>query len=157
MKISYLAVLLIAFLPTDSKAQSDADRDAILKTFESWEQGWAQADASVAVKDYAEDTDWTNAFGDRFQGREALKDGLEFIFSLGFVMAGNSAGNEYADIEFLSPDIAMVRSKLVRSGQERSTGEKMPDRHINHLRVYQKRDGRWLIVSHMISQAQEKR
>ncbi|MDJ0760702.1 MAG: SgcJ/EcaC family oxidoreductase [Woeseiaceae bacterium] len=157
MKYAIPILLAVILWPIDGWAQSDADRDAILETFESWNEGWAQADADLAAQDYAEDTDWTNAFGDRFEGRDALRDGLAYIFGLGFVMAGTSAGNEFTDIEFLSPDIAIVRSKLVRTGQETSTGERMPDRHINHLRVYQKRDGRWLIVSHMISQAQPKR
>ena len=157
MKLA-IPILLTAILwPIDSGAQSDADRDAVMKTFDSWNQGWAQVDADLAVQDYSEDTDWTNAFGDRFEGREELRDGLAHVFSLGFVMAGTSAENEFTDIEFLSSDIAIVRSKLIRAGQQTSTGELMSDRHINHLRVYQKRDGRWLIVSHMISQAQEKR
>lgn len=157
MKLAIPLLLLVMVWPNNSWAQSDEDRDAILGTFSTWNKGWAQVDADLAVQDYAEDTDWTNAFGDRFEGRERLRDGLARIFSLGFVMAGTSAENEFTDIDFLSPDIAIVRSKLVRTGQQRSSGELMPDRHINHLRVYQKRDGRWLIVSHMISQAQEKR
>ena len=157
MKSTVILLLLIILLPIEGWAQSDADREEIMQTFESWNQGWAETDADIAVQDYSNDTDWTNAFGDRFQGREALRDGLAYVFSLGFVMAGTSAGNEFIDIDFLSADVAIVRSKLVRKGQRLSTGEPMPDRHINHLRVYQKRDGRWLIVSHMISQAQVKR
>ena len=150
-------LLITALWSANSAAQSEADKEAILESFESWNSGWTEGDADLAVQDYAEDTDWTNAFGDRFEGKTTLRDGLAYIFSLGFVMAGDSAGNEYNDVTFLSPDVAMVRSKLVRSGQQTSTGEVMPDRHINHLRVYQKRDGRWLIVSHLISQAKEKR
>ncbi len=157
MKPAMLILVAVALWPIDSRAQSDADRDAIMKTFDSWNQGWAQANADLAVQDYSEDTDWTNAFGDRFVGRKQLREGLAHIFSLGFVMAGTSADNDFTDIAFLSSDIAIVRSKLIRTGQETSSGELMRDRHINHLRVYQKRDGRWLIVSHMISQAQEKR
>ncbi|MDJ0940550.1 MAG: SgcJ/EcaC family oxidoreductase [Woeseiaceae bacterium] len=138
-------------------AQSDDDKAAILATFESWNQGWATRDAALAVEDYAHDVDWTNAFGDRFEGKESLQKGLEYIFSLDFVMAGDSAGNEYTDIRFLSDDIAIVRSKLVRSGQQESSGAEMPDRHVNHLRVYERRSGRWVIVSHLISEAKEKR
>lgn len=134
----------------------DTERAAVLQTLESWNEGWKTKDASLAVADYSEDTDWTNAFGDRFQGREALQKGLEFIFSLDFVMAGSSAGNAYEDVTFLSPDIAMIRSQLVRSGQQTDTGETMNDRYVNHLRVLEKRDGQWVIVSHLISQAKEK-
>ena len=139
---------------------SDGDasqRAAVLATLDSWNRGWATADAATAVESYAADVDWTNAFGDRFQGRDALQKGLEFIFGLGFVMAGDSAANEFADVTFLSGDVALIRSKLVRVGQQQSDGTAMPDRHINHLRVLQRREGRWLIVSHMISQAHPKR
>lgn len=148
---------LIATLFAAGDVVADGDKAAILATLDSWEEGWATRDASAAVRDYAEDTDWTNAFGDRFEGREALQKGLEFIFGLDFVMAGDSDGHQFDDIRFLSDTIAIMRSKLVRNGQMTSTGETMPDRHINHLRVYEKRDGRWLIVSHMISQAKPKR
>lgn len=157
MKRLILFLLIAALWSTNIGAQSEVDEEAILETFESWNRGWTEADADLAVQDYAEDADWTNAFGDRFEGRAALREGLAHIFSLGFVMSGDSAGNEYNDVTLLSQDVAMVRSKLVRSGQQTSTGEVMPDRHINHLRVYQRRNGRWLIVSHLISQAKEKR
>jgi len=132
------------------------EREAVLKTLDSWEEGWRTKDAAAAVRDYADDCDWTNAFGDRFEGKEALEEGLEFIFGLDFVMAGQSEGNAFQDVTFLTSDVALIRSKLVRVGQETGTGEVMADRHVNHLRVLQKRHGRWVIVSHMISQAKEK-
>lgn len=157
MKTLFLLLILGASVSNMGWAQSEADEAEILGAFESWNKGWQERDAELAVRDYADDIDWTNAFGDRFPGKKALQDGLARIFSLDFVMAGDSAANEYADVSFLSSDIALVRSKLVRTGQERSTGDAMPDRHINYLRVFQKRNGQWLIVSHLISQAQEKR
>lgn len=152
------AMLLALFTGSCATPSVDAgDRSAVLSTLDSWNRGWAEVDARVAVEDYADDADWTNAFGDRFQGRAALQEGLEFIFSLGFVMAGDSSKNEFADVTFVTPDVALLRSKLVRVGQRQSDGTLMPDRHINHLRVLHRREGRWLIVSHMISQAQVKR
>lgn len=157
MRLPILLSLLLILSAGVCTAQSANDETEILRTFESWNQGWVNRDADLATQDYADNADWTNAFGDRFQGKKALREGLEFIFSLDFVMTGDSAGNEYADITFLSPNVALVRSKLVRSGQQMSDGEEMPDRHINHLRVLQKNDGRWLIVSHLVSQAKEKR
>ena len=109
MKLAIPILVAVTLWPIGSLAQSDADRDAIMKTFDSWNQGWTQANADLAVQDYSEDTDWTNAFGDRFEGRNELRDGLAHIFSLGFVMAGTSADNEFTDIRFLSSDIAIVR------------------------------------------------
>ena len=111
----------------------------------------------MAGQDYAEDANWTNAFSDRFQGRAALRDGLAAIFELDFVMAGTSSEEVFADVTFLAPDVALIRSQLVRRGQHQSDGAPMADRLIHHLRVLQRRDGRWQIVSHLISQAREKR
>lgn len=155
----WICVMLLGWIALGSTAVEGSDakeRQEVLATLESWARGWAEKDAAVAVADYAEDTDWTNAFGDRFQGRGELLRGLEHIFSLPFVMAGTSSGHEYDDVRFLSPEIALVRSKLVRTGQQFRSGETRPDRHIHHLRVLEKRDGRWWIVSHLISQAQPK-
>ncbi len=157
MKTIQKIFLILIMLTTITVSQTAADTVAVLKTLESWNRGWAERDVDLAIEAYSEDTDWTNAFGDRFQGKAALKKGLTFIFSLDFVMAGNSGGNEFSDVTFLAADIALIRSKLVRVGQLRSSGEKMPDRHINHLRVLHRRDGDWQIVSHMISQAHPKR
>ena len=134
----------------------EEEREAVLKTLDSWEEGWRTKNAALAVRDYADDCDWTNAFGDRFEGKEALEKGLAFIFSLNFVMAGQDEGNNIEDVTFLTPEVALIRSTLVRVGQETGRGEVMADRHINHLRVLQKRHGRWIIVSHLISQAKEK-
>jgi uncharacterized protein (TIGR02246 family) len=156
MKTIFL-VLVVAFaLPNTAYSQSSDDTAAVLAVFESWNEGWAEADATLAVQDYADDADWTNAFGDRIQGRDALRKKLQHIFNLDFVMAGDTGGNEYADVIFLSPDVALIRSKLVRTGQQTSTGATMPDRHINHLRVLRRQSGTWQIVSHLISQAKEK-
>jgi len=153
----YIPGLVLALGALCAFAETDADRQAILATFDSWNAGWAERDIDLALADYAEDIDWTNAFGDRFVGIDALREGLGAVFELDFVMAGDSAANEYTDIRFVTPGIAVVRSKLVRRGQQLSTGTVMPDRHINHLRVLEKRDGRWVIISHLISQAQPKR
>ena len=124
----------LCFITNSAIAQSSADSIAILKTFDSWSRGWAEKNVTLAIEAYSEDIDWTNAFGSRFQGKKSLKKGLEFIFSLPFVMAGNSVGNEFTDITFLNSDIALVRSKLTRTGQQTSKGEEMPDRHINHIK-----------------------
>ncbi|MFC2954156.1 YybH family protein [Marinicaulis aureus] len=157
MKKIFVCAIVFAFIHAPALAEKAGDEAAVLATLDSWNRGWAEKDAALAVQDYADDTDWTNAFGDRFQTREELQEGLEFIFSLDFVMAGDSADNEFEDVIFLTPDIALIRSKLVRQGQQFNTGESRPDRHINHLRVLERRDGKWQIVSHMISQAQDKR
>ena len=156
MKTSIAILALMLFANELGYAQTETDTKAIIQTLDSWNKGWAQNNALLAIQDYAEDVDWTNAFGDRFKSRKELKKGLEYIFSLDFVMAGDSGENEYEDVTFLTPDVALLRSKLVRRGQKTASGKIMPDRHNHHLRVLKRVNGQWKIVSHLISQSHKK-
>ncbi|MDH3648542.1 MAG: hypothetical protein OEQ53_02610 [Saprospiraceae bacterium] len=128
------------------------DELAINKSIENWDKAWETKNLELAVKNYADVTDWTNAFGDRVQSKVQLRKLLAIIFSMNFVMIGEN-NYEKNEIIFLNDSIATVRSKNIRKNQEWADGSKMADRHINHLRVYHKFDGEWLIVNHMISQA----
>jgi ketosteroid isomerase-like protein len=156
MNIYFSAVILVLVSPFFAFGQSEKDIQEIKGTLESWNRGWAEKNVDLAIRDYSEHVDWTNAFGDRFQSQKELKEGLEFIFGLDFVMAGSSGKNEFEDVGFLGANVVLLRSKLIRKGQKNAQGKVMPDRHINHLRVYNRIDGKWKIVSHMISQAQPK-
>lgn len=136
----------------------DRDRDSkeILKTIDNWNEGWDLKDVELSIKDYSENTDWTNAFGDRMQSKSELRKLLTEIFAMDFVMDGT---DDYTndDVQFLTDNIALLRSTNVRIGQKWSDGTLMNDRYIHHLRVYQKINNEWKIISHMISQAQEKK
>lgn len=142
------------------KPETPVDHDQakmlINKSIEAWDKGWETKDLELSLKYYADDTDWTNAFGDRVQSKAELRQLLETIFGLDFVMAGE---NDYGEneITFLSDSIATARSLNIRKNQEWPDGSKMDDRHINHLRIYKNMNGEWLITDHMISQAWPKR
>lgn len=128
----------------------------INESIEAWDKGWETKDLELSLKYYADDTDWTNAFGDRVQSKTELRQLLETIFGLDFVMAGE---NDYGEneITFLSDSIATARSLNIRKNQKWPDGSQMDDRHINHLRIYENKNGKWLIINHMISQAWPKR
>lgn len=152
----FLLLSLACFFGETARAQTAADSAAIMRAVEHWEQGWNAADVALATRDYAEDVDWTNAFGTRVQGRDSLTARLGWILGHANITAGQSE-YVYNDLTFLTPDIALLRSKAIVEGQRTISGEPMDDRHIHHLRVFERRDGRWLIVSHLVSQAREKR
>ncbi|PTB96483.1 hypothetical protein C9994_07160 [Marivirga lumbricoides] len=162
MKNTIIYLLLSLYAITSQAQQNSqkidrqADKKAIMTTIENHNKGWENRNVALVLKDYADSTDWTNAFGDRVRTKQELRELLTEIFSLDFVMAGkqNYAEN---DLTFLGDNIALLRSRNLREGQKYSNGEAMPDRDINHLRVYEKIDGQWKIVSHMISQAHVKR
>ncbi|MDW3652761.1 MAG: DUF4440 domain-containing protein [Bacteroidia bacterium] len=132
-----------------------AESAKILKSIENWNSGWETKNVELAIKDYSEKTDWTNAFGARVQSKEELQELLEEIFAMDFVMEGKDSYKNEA-VEFLSNEIALLRSINIRTGQKWSDGSLMEDRHIHHLRVFQKIGNEWQIISHMINQANEK-
>lgn len=149
--------LIISLLLTLSLyAQTENDKKEIEQIIESQSKGWATKNLDLSLQDVDDNIDWTNAFGDRMKNREELKALLTHIYSLDFVMKGTSE-NQYNDINFLSPEIAVAHSKTVVKGQEWGDGTKMEDRHNHHLRVLQKKDNRWKVISHLISQAWTKK
>ena len=158
-KLTFLMVMVLGFIVSCNESPDTSNRTediiAIKQNIEDYDQGWDAKDLETVLKGYSNDVDWTNAFGDRVQGKEELRELLEIIFSLDFVMSGK---NNYKrpDINFLTNEIALVRSTNIRTGQQWPDGSAMNDRVINHLRVFEKRDGTWLCINHMISQAHDK-
>ena len=153
MRSFYLIIVLLLASPA-ALAQSDEDRAAIDSALQNWLAGWDAKDVDLAVRDYSDDADWTNAFGMTRRGREDIRAQLEFVFSLDFVMAGDTV---YAspEVRFLNDDVALVRTSSERAGQMSPDGESLGVRRTTHLRVFEKRDGQWLIVSHLISDARD--
>ncbi|MDH7912505.1 SgcJ/EcaC family oxidoreductase [Winogradskyella sp. SYSU M77433] len=158
-KLTFLMVMVFGFIVSCNESPDTSNRTediiAIKQNIEDYDQGWDAKDLETVLKGYSNDIDWTNAFGDRVQGKEELRELLEIIFSLDFVMSGK---NNYKrpDINFLTNEIALVRSTNIRTGQQWPDGSAMNDRVINHLRVFEKRDDTWLCINHMISQAHDK-
>lgn len=162
MKNCILLVLLIgmAFGCNSGKEEMKIDKslesEKIIRTIDNWNEGWDKKDVELAISDYSEDTDWTNAFGDRIQSKSELRELLKEIFAMDFVMEGTD-NYQNDDVQFLTDNFALLRSTNIRKGQKWSDGTLMNDRYIHHLRVYKKINNKWKIISHMISQANEKK
>ena len=147
--------VLVACTGTSKQTDHTTDVQEIKTTIQHYDTGWDSKDIDLVLEGYSDDIDWTNAFGDRVQGKEALRDLLETIFSLDFVMAGTNNYQE-PDITFPANEVALARSTNIRTGQKWPDGRPMEDRRINHLRVFQKQNGTWTCIHHMISQAHNK-
>lgn len=143
------SLILSAYPASGQSISTPADSAAIMKAIANWERAWEMGDPELAARDYAEDADWTNAFGMRRLGRDSIRALLSEVFQLPFVMAGQTE-YEYHDLRFLGESVALLRSRAIRGDQQLPDGRVEEPRRINHLRVFVKRDGRWLIVSHLI-------
>jgi len=131
---------------------SAEDRKAIESAYDNWYSAWETKSSQLAAQDYSDDAFWVNAFGARRTGRAEIEDTLSQVFALDFVMAGKSRTVEKT-IRFLKPDVALVESRVQREGQKTGSGEDLGTRNTTHLRVFFKSDGKWQIVSHLISDA----
>lgn len=156
-KLAFVLCVCYLFLGCDTKSPDlkrdhDTDIEEINNTIQDWDKAWETKNVQLAIRHYSDDTDWTNAFGARVQSKEELEELLDRIFNMDFVMAGENNYGEN-EITFINDSIAKVRSQNIRKNQKWPDGSQMDDRYINHLRIYQKINGVWLISDHMISQA----
>jgi uncharacterized protein (TIGR02246 family) len=151
-RAAHMAVTALVLSVSQGAAQqtiSAGDSLAILSAVERWEEAWRTHDPILASQDYSDDADWTNAFGMRRFGRAAIQELIEEVFRLGFVMAGETE-YEYHDFMVLRPDVVLLRSRAIRTGQQLPDGTVEEPRRTNHLRTFVRRTGDWLIVSHLI-------
>jgi uncharacterized protein (TIGR02246 family) len=148
-------VFAIALLPCVSFAQGatpKGDEALVARVIENWNRAWQTKDAKLAAQDYTSDADWTNAFGMKRKGRAEIEKILTEVFSLPFVMAGQSKTVEQS-VRFIKPDVALVVTRVERVGQLTPSGEQLGTRQTSHLRVFVKSRGSWKITAHLISDA----
>lgn len=148
-----LAVILVAHTP--AVAQNAADKAAITAAIDRWDRAWQIKDAKLATSDYSEKTHWVNAFGQRAMSRLQVERTLSEVFSLPFVVAGNSRTIGH-DVRFLEKNVAVVATQVERLGQRFPDGRDLGPRHTSHLRVFHRQSGRWIIASHLISDARDR-
>ena len=133
---------------------SKSEQAAVEQTIANWNKAWQTKDAKLAAQDYSNDADWTNAFGMKRKGRAEIEKILTEVFSLPFVMEGESKTAEQS-VRFIKPDVALVVTLVERAGQLTPSGAELGLRRTNHLRVLLRSEGRWEIVSHLISDARD--
>lgn len=150
--ILFATVFLGMFMSVSAIAQTKSDQKMIEQAIENWNKAWQTKDSKLAARDYTDDADWTNAFGMKRKGRAEIEKILAEVFALPFVMAGESKTVEQT-VRFLKPDVALIITRVERTGQEVASGDALGTRRTSHLRVMVKTGKQWKITSHLISDA----
>ena len=148
-----LAFVNIAIAQAD-ELQQETDKAEIERAIENWNTAWKIRNPGLAAQDYSDDADWTNAFGMSRVGRAEIESILTEVFKLPFVMAGDSRTVDQ-DIRLIGSDHALVLTRVERLGQRNPAGQDIGQRRTTHLRVFEKKDGTWQIISHLISDARD--
>jgi uncharacterized protein (TIGR02246 family) len=104
-------------------------------------------DARPLASIYAEDADWTNAFGTTLKGRQQIIDYLTGLFADPHFGAGQ-AGPPQVFIRPVTSDVIVVKTYIEIEGQRALDGTALPTRRNHSLKVMQRQpEGEWLIVS----------
>ncbi len=97
--------------------QSSQDSLQILSIIDDWNKAWQTKDYLLAAKGYSQDARFTNAFGDKCNGQAEVESLLKEVFSLPFVMAGQSETAEH-HYQVLNGTTVIVHTAVVRKGQQ---------------------------------------
>ncbi len=144
------AAFVICF--AQAHAAPVAPTDAVRTAFQSYDQGWRAFDVGRITNAFADDFEWTNEVGTRFDSKDKLRSFLIRLFREPGFRAGTPGALVIRSIHLLGPDIAVVESSEASDGQtDPTTGKILPTLHTNELSVMQLQGGKWLIVSDLTS------
>jgi uncharacterized protein (TIGR02246 family) len=128
-------------------AQPDDTPTAIGNLLQVLGTSFRTRDARPLLRIYAEDADWTNAFGTTLKGRRQIVDYLTGLFADPHFGAGQ-AGAPQVFIRSVTPDVVVVKTYVEIEGQQALDGATLPTRRNHSLKVIQRKpEGQWMIVS----------
>jgi uncharacterized protein (TIGR02246 family) len=128
-------------------AQADDTSAAIRNLLQVLGTSFRMRDARSLLGIYAEDADWTNAFGTTLKGRQQIADYLTGLFADPHFGAGQ-AGPPKVSIRPVTADVVVVKTYIEIEGQQALDGTTLPTRRNHSLKVIQRQPERqWLIVS----------
>ena len=151
--ITLLLTLAISF-PLAAAAD---ENDAIVSLIERNVAAFRDFDADGASSTYADDADWTNAFGVRQHGRSNIRTYLSNLFARPEFRSRSQSGPAELSVRFVRPDVAVAHRLTEVVGQRGSNGEKLPPRKIHRLIVLTKDAGNWLILSELVMDERQDR
>lgn len=127
--------------------------EALLKT---QYRAFAARDAEAMRGIYAEDADWTNAFGRSLSGRDAIVAYLGELFADPNFSDGEMLGEPQVSVRSVGDDAVAVKIYTRIKGQKTVDGDTLPVRHNHSLKLIGRQDdGSWKIVSEMYMDARQ--
>lgn len=133
------------------KPATPEDGEEVLALLRKFGQAWGSGDAEAAVSTYADNIEWTNAFGVIVKGTDNLKKYFNWLFSRDKEKSGGSSesnNSKLISLRYLGDDVAIYHGiTLSDRGQSRS-GHGQRRNHVTF--VLEKKDGKWKIAHQMI-------
>ncbi|GAA1393967.1 YybH family protein [Catellatospora coxensis] len=136
-------------------AGSPQDEDAIGAVMMCLAHAFGSLSADGVAELYTADADWTNAFGTTRTGGAQIAAYLTELFADRHFAAGRPLGPPQADIRWVAPDVAVVKTYLEREGQQHADGSAMAVRRNFSLKVFVREPDGWKIASDMYMDARD--
>jgi uncharacterized protein (TIGR02246 family) len=141
--LSTLAIVLFLSFPIEALSQDrSADEAAVRKVVEQVNTIHNRHDVKALVGLFDETVeDWAGLT----KGREAMEKNLTDLFS----REKNRRQEELEEIGivFVTPDVAIYKSKRVTTGTVDAEGNLLPPEKVMFARVMVKREGRWYLAA----------
>lgn len=175
MKALTLFAMLVALFPAPALAQegpppgssstlpeykvfgeaAPKDAEAIGLLMRQFSQARQAGDAERTAAFFAEDVEWTNAFGDVVRGSDNLQKFLAWLFSQDEKGTTEGEAMQYrpVSIRYLGDDVAVLHGMTLSTRGEARSGE--GPRRVHLTFVLAKQNEQWRIVYQMIMDARE--
>jgi uncharacterized protein (TIGR02246 family) len=156
---TWFVALLFASMPSGLMAQSGpadapgraAAVDAIKRIVSDATAGWDAFDASRACAEYRDDAYFFNAFGRERRGKAAITELITRVLASPGFRAGTKGPLQFVDIEFVTPELAMVHTVQETLGQQQMSGSELGPRRSHIFRLMRKTPTAWQTQSFIVS------
>lgn len=134
---------------------SPEDADAIQGLMRRFGEARRAGDARATAAAFADDAEWTNAFGDVVRGSDNLETFLGWLFSGDDETTREGESTQYRplSLRYLGDDAAVLHGLTMSTRGEARSGEGARRVHITW--VLAKQNGEWRIVHQMIMDARD--
>lgn len=131
------------------------DAEAIGMLMRQFSEARQGGDAARTAAFFADDVEWTNAFGDVVRGSDNLQKFLDWLFSQDEKGTTEGEAMKYrpVSIRYLGDDVAVLHGMTLSTRGEARSGE--GPRRVHLTFVLAKQNEKWRIVYQMIMDARE--
>lgn len=140
---------------TFGEPASSQDAEAIQNLMRRFGEARSAGDAEGTAAVFADDVEWTNAFGDVVRGSDNLQKFLGWLFSEDEegTREGESTQYQRVSLRYLGDDAAVLHGMTMSTRGEARSGEGARRVHITF--VLAKQSNEWRIVHQMIMDARD--
>lgn len=127
--------------------------EALGEASRGFSEAWGRGDAAAVASYYADDAEWTNAFGAVVRGPADLEAFLTWLFDADdeATSAGETSGSRLISLRYLDDDVAVTHGLTSSTRGEARSGE--GPRRVHLTFVWARVEGEWKIVHQMIMDA----